>query len=106
VIVRESVQRTGASTLPLCPESPSRLPERTVHLHDLGGSGLTLAAQLGATTAELMFRAGHKSFASAMRYQHASADRDRMIAERMAEAAKSARVASTEAEALADVVSL
>jgi integrase len=77
-----------------------------LHFHDLRGSGLTLAAQQGATTAELMFRAGHKSFASALRYQHASADRDRMIAERMTEAARTAREASTEAEPLADVVSL
>jgi integrase len=56
--------------------------------HDLRHTGATLAAATGATLAELMGRLGHSSVHAAMRYQHAAADRDRVIAEalsRMAE---------------------
>jgi integrase len=52
-----------------------------VHLHDLRHTGLTLAAATGATTVELVHRAGHSSTAAAMRYQHATKDRDRIIAD-------------------------
>ena len=56
--------------------------------HDLRHTGAVLAAATGATLAELMARLGHSSPRMALRYQHASADRDRAIAEalsRMAE---------------------
>jgi integrase len=52
-----------------------------LRLHDLRHTGLTLAAATGATTVELMHRAGHSSSAAAMRYQHATKDRDRIIAD-------------------------
>jgi integrase len=52
-----------------------------LHLHDLRHTGLTLAAATGATTVELMHRAGHSSSIAAMRYQHATKDRDRIIAD-------------------------
>jgi integrase len=52
-----------------------------LRLHDLRHTGLTLAAATGATTVELMHRAGHSSSAAAMRYQHATKDRDRLIAD-------------------------
>jgi integrase len=52
-----------------------------LHLHDLRHTGLTLAAATGATTAELMHRAGHSSAAAALRYQHATQDRDRVLAD-------------------------
>jgi hypothetical protein len=39
-----------------------------------------MAAATGATTAELMHRAGHASAAAALRYQHATQDRDRVLA--------------------------
>lgn len=51
-----------------------------LHLHDLRHTGLTLAAATGATTAELMHRAGHASPDAALRYQHATRDRDQVIA--------------------------
>jgi len=51
-----------------------------LHLHDLRHTGLTLAAATGATTAELMHRAGHSSAEAALRYQHATQDRDAMLA--------------------------
>ena len=51
------------------------------HFHDLRHFALTMAAITGATTKELMSRAGHRSSAAALRYQHATEDRDRAIAE-------------------------
>lgn len=55
-----------------------------LHLHDLRHSGLTWSAAAGATVAELMRRAGHASPAAAMRYQHATEDRDRVLANALA----------------------
>lgn len=52
-----------------------------VRLHDLRHTGLTLVAQTGATTAELMFRGGHSSPAAALHYQQASKERDKAVAE-------------------------
>lgn len=52
-----------------------------LRLHDLRHTGLTLAAATGATTAELMHRAGHSSADAALRYQHATIDRDRVLAD-------------------------
>jgi integrase len=48
--------------------------------HDLRHSGAVLAAQTGATLAELMARLGHSTPAAAMRYQHAAQGRDQVIA--------------------------
>ena len=54
-----------------------------LHLHDLRGSGATWAATTGATVAELMGRLGHRTPTVAMRYQHATAERDQAIAGRL-----------------------
>lgn len=51
--------------------------------HDLRHTGAVLAAQTGATLAELMSRLGHSTPGAAMRYQHAAADRDTEIAKRL-----------------------
>ena len=51
--------------------------------HDLRHTGAVLAAQTGATLAELMGRLGHSTPAAAMRYQHAAQERDREIARRL-----------------------
>ena len=56
-----------------------------LRLHDLRHSGLTWAAATGASLAELMRRAGHRSPVAALRYQHATDDRDRVLAEALAE---------------------
>ena len=53
------------------------------HLHDVRHSGLTLGAQSGATVRELMKRAGHKTTAAAMAYQHAAEERGAVIASGM-----------------------
>ncbi len=51
--------------------------------HDLRHTGATLAAQVGATIAELQARLGHSTSVAAQLYQHAAKDRDRQIAERL-----------------------
>jgi integrase len=54
-----------------------------LHFHDLRGSGATWAATAGATVRELMSRLGHASPTVALRYQHATLERDRAIADRL-----------------------
>lgn len=58
-----------------------------LRFHDLRHTGAVLAAQSGATLAELMSRLGHSTPAAAMRYQHAAAERDVEIARRLSELA-------------------
>ncbi|ODR03912.1 integrase [Mycolicibacillus koreensis] len=55
----------------------------TLRVHDLRHLGAVMAAQSGATTAELMRRLGHSTPAMAMEYQHAVDGRDAQIAERL-----------------------
>jgi integrase len=65
--------------------------------HDLRHTGATLAAATGATLAELMARIGHRTPRAAMIYQHASSDRDRVIAEALSRMAVPVPLRSTEA---------
>ncbi len=51
-----------------------------LHFHDLRHVANTLTAASGASVRELMHRMGHVSPAAAMRYQHATRDRDAAIA--------------------------
>ncbi len=51
-----------------------------LHLHDLRHLAGTLAASTGASTKEVMHRLGHASPQAALRYQHATRDRDVAIA--------------------------
>jgi integrase len=51
-----------------------------LRFHDLRHTGAVLAAQTGATLAELMARLGHSTPSAAMRYQHAARGRDAEIA--------------------------
>ena len=69
-----SVQRSWA-------RARTAIGRSELHLHDLRHTGLTLAAAMGATTAELMHRAGHASPEAALRYQHATRDRDQLLAD-------------------------
>lgn len=55
--------------------------------HDLRHTGAVLAAQSGATLAELMGRLGHSTPAAALRYQHAAEGRDAVIAARLSQLA-------------------
>lgn len=52
-----------------------------VRFHDLRHLSATLAATTGATTRELMARMGHSSPRAALIYQHATQDRDQVVAE-------------------------
>jgi integrase len=54
-------------------------------VHGLRHTSATLAAQLGATLAELQARIGHSTPNMAMRYQHVAAERDAQLAARMSE---------------------
>jgi integrase len=85
----ESLVFTGITGIPLTANvlqtawqrARTRTGRPDLRLHDLRHTGLTLAAATGATTVELMHRAGHSSSVAAMRYQHATKDRDRVIAD-------------------------
>lgn len=65
-----------------------------LRLHDLRHSGLTWAAASGASIAELMRRGGHSNARAALRYQHATEDRDQVIADALAGLAARAEVVS------------
>jgi integrase len=52
-----------------------------VHFHDLRHTGNTMAAATGASTRELMTRMGQSSSRAALIYQHATSERDRLIAD-------------------------
>jgi integrase len=77
---------------PMVPSTLNRVWQRArktigrpdVFLHDLRHSGLTWAAASGASVAELMRRGGHANPRAALRYQHATEDRDRAIADALA----------------------
>ncbi len=56
-----------------------------LHFHDLRHTGNTLAAATGASLRELMARMGHASPEAALRYQHATSDRDAVIAAALSE---------------------
>lgn len=54
-----------------------------LRFHDLRHTGAVMAAQAGATLAELQGRLGHSTASAAMRYQHAAAGRDAELARRL-----------------------
>jgi integrase len=58
-----------------------------LRVHDLRHVGAVLAAQSGATTAELMHRLGHTTPGMALRYQHVAEGRDAEIAVRLSKLA-------------------
>ena len=63
-----------------------------LHFHDLRHTGSTLASAVGASTKELMARLGHASADAALRYQHATAERDQAIARALSELTKPVEV--------------
>ena len=80
VTSRNGTPVTAAALQRAWTKARDRVGRPDLHLHDLRHTGLTLAAATGATTAELMHRAGHASPDAALRYQHATRDRDQVIA--------------------------
>jgi integrase len=85
-------------------QARSAIGRPDLRLHDLRHSGLTWAAATGAILAELMRRAGHESPVAALRYQHATEDRDKALAEALAGMANAAAAitSSDESEAVTD----
>jgi len=89
---RDALVFTGAKGGPLRPHVLAmhwRVATETVglvgfHFHDLRHTSNTWAAATGASTRELMARMGHASPVAAIGYQHATADRDRVIADALA----------------------
>lgn len=65
-----------------------------LRIHDLRHGAAVMAAQSGATLAELMQRLGHSTSRAAMRYQHAALGRDAEIAVALSEMARRAEVSS------------
>lgn len=55
----------------------------TLHFHNLRHTGLSKYAEQGATLAELLHRGGHTDVTVALRYQHATAERDRALTDRL-----------------------
>ena len=53
------------------------------HVHDLRHAGLTLVAQAGATTREIIARGGHSMAHASLIYQHAAESRGSQIAASM-----------------------
>jgi len=80
-----------SARLPLHPNTLRRAWERAredagipwLKFHDLRHTGLTIFAQQGATLAELLHRGGHSDVDVALRYQHATRERDAALAARM-----------------------
>ena len=70
-----------------------------LHFHDLRHTGATFAAATGATLADLMARMGHSTVGAALRYQHAAADRDRLIADALTVFAEGKAIPLREADA-------
>jgi integrase len=62
-----------------------------LRFHDLRHTGAVMAAQSGATIAELMGRLGQATPAMAIRYQHVAQGRDDEIARRISEMIKVAQ---------------
>jgi integrase len=71
--------------------------------HDLRHTGNTLAAATGASTRDLMARMGHASMRAAVLYQHASADRDQVIAKALSNLARPAEVVPMEGVSRGDM---
>ncbi|WP_285785656.1 tyrosine-type recombinase/integrase [Microbispora sp. NBRC 16548] len=61
-------------------EALKEMGVKGLHFHDLRHTGNTLAAQSGASLADLKARMGHDSDRTALIYQHATRDADRKIA--------------------------
>jgi integrase len=67
----------------------ARIGRTDVRVHDLRHTGMTFAAQAGASLAELKQRLGQSSTAAAEIYLHTNIDHGREVANRMSEQAAS-----------------
>ena len=58
---------------------------------DMVGISVFTSSATGASTRELMHRMGHSSAAAALRYQHATRDRDAVIAQALSDVIEAGR---------------
>jgi len=87
---------TGRGGVPVRPKSLASPYQKAraslgldhIRFHDLRHFSLTMAAVTGASTKELMRRGGHSTPAAALRYQHATENRDKVIADATGELMK------------------
>ena len=63
-----------------------------VRFHDLRHFGATMFASTGASTKEIMSRSGWKSVAMVVRYEHASEERDALLAQELNQFAETSNV--------------
>ena len=96
VALQDERHRLGAEFRPYWAEACAKAGVSGLHFHDLRGSGATWAATTGATVRELMTRLGHTTPTVAMRYQHATLDRDQAIAEKLDALMRAASTAQPE----------
>ncbi|MEV7801947.1 tyrosine-type recombinase/integrase [Microbispora sp. NPDC088329] len=75
-------------------EALKEMGVKGLHFHDLRHTGNTLAAQSGASLADLKARMGHDSDRAALIYQHATRDADRKIADALSARVEAERNAS------------
>ena len=69
-----------------------RVDLKWVRFHDLRHFAATMFASTGASTKEIMSRGGWKSVAMVVRYEHASEERDALLAQQLNQFAESANV--------------
>ncbi len=84
---RDGEHLTGDQYRTYWEKARKAIKKPNLRVHDLRHVGAVLAAQSGATTAELMHRLGHTTPQMALRYQHVAAGRDAEIAERLSKLA-------------------
>ena len=90
---RDALIFTGEQGGPLRPhvlgkafrQARASIGREDLTLHDLRHTSNTLTAATGATLPELMHRMGHATPHSALRYLHATRDRDRVLGDALAE---------------------
>lgn len=84
----DGIHMHGDNYRPHWEKARAAIGKPTLRVHDLRHVGAVLAAQSGATTAELMHRLGHTTPQMALRYQHVAEGRDAEIAERLSKLAQ------------------
>ena len=82
---------------PIWNKARSKAGAPDLHFHDLRHTGGTLAAATGASLKELMARLGHSSTRAALIYQHATRDRDQVIAKALGGLVREVRSARPDA---------
>ena len=92
-ISRGELSSAWRAAVAMVPRAPTGLP-----IHDLRHAAATMMARMpGVTTKELMARIGHASPRAALIYQHATTERDRLIADYLDAPIAAAEAAGDEA---------